>query len=56
MNDHHTITKDQWEDIVCQLDDLVNLKTNNKQEQNSAIDDCAGAILEILCLNKPDEE
>ena len=63
MDDTRHITKDQWADIVYQLEYLVdissdvgpkNMGIDRHEEFNDEIKSCAKKILDILCLAKPD--
>lgn len=52
IDDTRHITTDQYEDIKCQLDDLVNAsKTDVNREE--IIENTLHTILDILCLELP---
>jgi hypothetical protein len=60
MDDTRHITLDQWEDILSQLEDAVDLSSKIGPEdidtsKYEVLKDCAKTILDILCLEKPDE-
>ena len=61
MDDTRHITEDQWNDILCQLEDLVDVSSkigpeNIAVERYDEICSHAKTILDILCLAKYDED
>ncbi len=61
MDDTRHITEDQWDDILSQLEDLVDISSKIGPEdidkaRYEEIKSCAKTILDILCLAKPDED
>lgn len=51
MDDVRHVTKDQYDEIECALDDLIHNAEYNKDD---AIVECINVILDILCLEKPE--
>ena len=52
LDDTRHISNDQYEDIKCQLDDLINMsKINDNTEELVYV--AISTILDILCLELP---
>ena len=56
MDDCRHITQDQYEEICCQIDDVIGRVQHVETEilKDNEIKSCADMILEILCLDKPE--
>ena len=59
MDDTRHIAKDQYKEIECTLDDLLHnadvYSVDNLNGKEKAKDECLNTILDILCLDKPDD-
>lgn len=59
MDDTRHITKDQYEEIECALDDMLHnadaYSVEHMDGKSKAKDECLNMILNILCLDKPDD-